>query len=423
MHLAVVLILIIALTAASSLFSGSEIAFFSLTSSRVKAYRHQLDPRKRLIARLLAEPKNLLVTIFLLNTITNVLVQNLTSDLFPLDGGWALKVGIPLALILIFGELLPKYIGLLYNEPISYQTAPIYDFLEKISKPIRYAITEFADFFSRILFCFLRAEEPLSPEELEHALVASEGRGLIHKDEVEFVKGYLSLEEKQVRDLMIPRNEVPYYDITLPLSKLIFLFSTLPEVLVLRGEEEPSAARNEQIIGIIRARDYFAHEPAIREAKDILKIISRPFFIPETSSAKMLLQLLLQQDKNAAVAVDEYGDFSGFIGRNELVEVLSKPKESPEVSDDFVKVSPNAIIAAGKMPLEDVRELFSCDLESEHHSLTIGGYITEILGHIPKSGTTLEKESLTFRIIAAEPTHILKVYIQKKGGGKKSHDK
>ena len=110
MILALQIIAIALLTLGSAYFSCSEVAFFSLPASKVRGWRGAQDPKKQQVARLLARSKSLLVTIFICNTITNVLVQNTSSDLF--TGSWLLKVGLPLLLILIAGELLPKYFGL-----------------------------------------------------------------------------------------------------------------------------------------------------------------------------------------------------------------------------------------------------------------------------------------------------------------------
>src|SRR5579872_3132611 len=98
----------------SAFCSMTEVAFFSLPQSRLKSWRITQDAKKYAIGDLLRHPKELIVSIFLLNTIVNILVQNITSDLFDrFDRGFFLKVFVPLIVILIFGELLPKYAGLL----------------------------------------------------------------------------------------------------------------------------------------------------------------------------------------------------------------------------------------------------------------------------------------------------------------------
>ena len=418
MMLAFTISLIFVLTMTSSALSLSEIAFFSLPQSKVKSFRHQLDPKKRLIARLLSNSKNLLVTIFLLNTIMNVLVQDVTSNLFGPDGSWGLKVAVPLAILLIFGELLPKYCGLLYNETVSIMAAPIFETIQKVTNPISRALTGVADFFSRILFFFMKAEQPLTQHELEHALTTSQSEGLLHSDEVNFIHGYLSLEERQVKDLMIPRNDVPIYSIASPITTLAKLLSTWGNVLVCQGIQPGSSlagsplADADRIIGIVRAKDFFTNKPKIQSAQDILSITNKPFYIPETTSTKILLQLILQHEEPCAVAVDEYGAMSGLITRKELLEAMSA-QDLQNASNEYTHVSKQAIIASGKMSLQDLRELFDVALESQHHAVTVSGYVIEQLDHIPKSGEVLEQGSLFFRVLAAEPTRIVKLYIQK----------
>lgn len=403
------IILILLLTIASAFCSLSEIALFSLSSSKIKSYRHQQDPKKRLIAKLLKQSKSLLVTIFFLNTVVNILVQNITSDLFdPISASWELKVGVPLVLVLIFGELLPKYLGLLYNEKISVFAAPFYEWFQSHTSMLRNAITSVANFFSRVLFFYLKVEKPLSQDELEHLLETSEGRGIVHKEEAKLLQGYLSLEGKCAKDLMMPRNTLPYYDIELPLSKLIFLFSEkkLSNVLICRGSID-------NFLGLLNAGEFFIKKNQIHTPEDLLKLVYRPFFVPETTSLKLLLEQFESRDAKLAIVVDEYGAISGMIPKYDLIAEIAKPVTPlHEMAPEYTRVAKDAIIASGTMPLDDLTELFGQELESVYHPVTIGGYLTEMLGCIPHSGTTYQTGTLFFRILSADNTHIRKVYIQ-----------
>lgn len=406
--------LIILLTLFSAFFSLSEIAFFSLPSSKVRAYRHQLDPRKREIARLLKNAQSLLVTIFLLNTVVNILVQNITSDLLEASAdNWLVKVGVPLAIILIFGELFPKYIGLLFNEKIARSAAPFYEWIESVTTPLRKAITHIANFFSRILFFYLKIEKPLTQDELEHLLKTSEGHGIVHKEEARLLQGYLSLEGQTVKDLMQPRATCESYDIELPLSKLIFLFSEklFTEIPVCEGSLD-------NFLGMLNVNDFFIHRNEIKTGNDLRPHLQKPFFVPETTSLKHLLDQFEERKERLALAVDEYGAITGRITKYDLIEAISKPIiTSHEVSADYTKVAFDAIIANGSMPLQDLEDLFGCALDSEYHAVTVGGFLTEKLGLIPSAGTTYTHLSLFFRILSADHTHIRKVYIQQQKKG------
>src|SRR3989304_8199879 len=101
-------ILLMILLGVSGFFSSAETVLFSLSSMKVKGFKHDQDPKKQLVAKLLASPKDLLVTIIMINVAVNILIQNVASSLFGDETKWLLNVGVPLALTLILGEFIPK---------------------------------------------------------------------------------------------------------------------------------------------------------------------------------------------------------------------------------------------------------------------------------------------------------------------------
>ena len=106
-------IALIVLTFLSAFCSSSETAFFSLPTGRVRGWRESPVPQQRMVSNLLSQSRHLLVLIFMLNTIVNILLQNVSSSLSESpSGGWLLKLGVPLVLILVFGEFFPKYLGM-----------------------------------------------------------------------------------------------------------------------------------------------------------------------------------------------------------------------------------------------------------------------------------------------------------------------
>ncbi len=94
---------LIVLTLAAGLSSASEISLFSLSTQRIKTYRTDPDPRKRLISSLVLRPRELFVTLFMVNITVNILLQNSASALFGSASGWALRVGVLLVLLYFLG--------------------------------------------------------------------------------------------------------------------------------------------------------------------------------------------------------------------------------------------------------------------------------------------------------------------------------
>ena len=125
---------------------------------KTKVFKQDSDKRKQLVAALLANPRDLLITIIIMNVVVNILVQNVVSNIFGDQSHWWLNVGVPLALTLIFGEVIPKSIGLANNAQLSYRVAPAMNTAKKILFPIRVVLGYITQWVSRVLFFFLRRE-------------------------------------------------------------------------------------------------------------------------------------------------------------------------------------------------------------------------------------------------------------------------
>ncbi|MFI5334722.1 MAG: CNNM domain-containing protein, partial [Chlamydiales bacterium] len=204
--------------------SSAETALFSLSSITVKGYLRSTDRRKNMIAQLLSNPRDLLVTIIFLNILSTLLVQNVIATLFGDFSTWFLNVGVPLALTVVVGEVIPKSLGLANNEKVALRAAPLLSLAEKVFKPFSPLLIKVTNFVSRCMFFFLKHEEEISIDELQHALRASKQFGVLNEDEAELVYGYLNLKESTVKALMRPREEVLYFDLEEPLAKLVHLF-------------------------------------------------------------------------------------------------------------------------------------------------------------------------------------------------------
>ena len=118
-------------------------------------------------------------------------------------------------------------------------------------------------------------------------------------------------------------------------------------------------------------------------------------------------------DEHTALVVDEYAAVVGLLSQKDILFLLASPLIPQEKeTSDYIVVSSAAIIANGNCPLEKINELFHTDLQSKHHSVTVGGFLIEKLGIIPQSGETAHEQDLFFRILSVDQTRIKKIYIQ-----------
>lgn len=402
------LIVFLVLLFFSAFFSSSETALFSLAQTKVKAFQTAKDPRKRLVATLLSQPRDLLVTVFMLNTLVNILIQNVSSHYFGPDAGWMLKVTVPLVIVLLVGEIIPKYVGLKENVKIAIHTARWIDWMQRMVTPIRRLIIIITGPISRILFFYLKPEQSISKEELQHTLKASEARGVLDRDEAELIAGYLNLQDSTVKELMRPREDILYYDPEEALTKLHHLFvdQEITRIPVCEGDLD-------HILGIIDARTYFLHRHQLKTAQDIFPLVKKPFFIPELTAARLLLRQFDEHQEVIALVVDEYGSITGLIAREDLVEVvIGEISDQRDQKSLFTKTGVHEIIASGRMELEELNDIFLTSLESENNMVTVAGWLTEQIGEIPKNGSKYQLGDYFFHILSADPKRINRLYIR-----------
>ena len=405
------LILLILLILGSALFSASETALFSLSQMQVQGFKKSLDHRKNLVAKLLKSPRDLLITLIMVNVVLNIFVQNVVSNIFGAFSGWGLNVGVPLALTLTFGEFIPKSIGIANNERLAPKVAP---FLSRISRfifPLRKLLIHVTSFVSRILFFYLMEEEEISTDELQHVLRTSRAKGVLAEDEAELMRGYLKLQDASAKEFLRPREEVLFLEMGEPLSKLIHLFvdQECTRIPVCEGKID-------NVIGIMTSGQFFIHAEALKETKDILPLLSKPFFVPEATSAHNLLDQMYEKRQSLAIVVDEYGAFSGIITLEDLVEaVIGEIFDRRDEKAQYTRSGDDVIIASGKLEIMDLEDLFDVSLKSENHMVTIGGWLTEQMGDIPKSGQKLQYNNLSFHILSADEKRVRRVYIRRLG--------
>ncbi len=393
----------------SGLFSGSETALFSLSSMQLRAYRRELDPKKRLIARLMARPRGLLVTILMCNVLVNILVQNIASGLFGTYSGWLLTVGVPLGLTLLFGELLPKTVALANNERIARRVAPTIALLHRVLGPVRQTITVVASYVSQVAFFCLKSRKEISREELGHALDLSEEHGVLTREEAELIRGTLAFQEAHVKELMRPRGELILYDPDEPVEKLAkaFVEQQCSRVPVCHGDLE-------KVVGIIEATDFFLKRDRIKSGEEVVAATRKPFFVPETMPARTLLQKFNEGGQAMAVVVDEYGSATGLITREDLVEVVvGEIADRRDTQTLYTRASPDVVIASGKLEVSEFREIFGVSLPNPRNLVTIGGWLCDQIGALPQAGVRHVEADFLFQILAADPNRVRRVYIRR----------
>ncbi len=354
-------------------------------------------------------PRDVLVTILMFNVVSNLLIQNTVSSIFDQFPNWMLKVGVPLVLTLVFGEVLPKSIALPNNAAIApYAARPIY-WLMNAFRPIRSRLNTFAGLLSRMIFCFLPDEKDVSADELRHVVKTSLKSGILTKHEAELIEGTLDLKEATVKELMRPREEVLFFDIHEPLSQLVSLFvdQQCTRIPVCDGQLD-------LVLGILSTRRFFLHQEQIKASEDVRAILRKPYYVPESMRGWALLQALREIGEDMAIVVDEYGSVCGLITQEDLIEtVVGEIADRRDEKSLYTRSGSDVLIASGKLEIQEFEDLFGIPLKPQGQAVTLGGWLIEQLEDIPPAGTKYVTDEFLFYVLAADPNRIRRIYVRK----------
>ena len=131
-------------------------------------------------------------------------------------------------------------------------------------------------------------------------------------------------------------------------------------------------------------------------------------------SAEILLRQMYDKEESLALVVDEYGSISGLIALEDLVEkVVGEIADARDVKSRFSRSGEDVIIASGKLELSEFDDIFGVSLPSENNQVTIGGWLTEQIGDIPKTGVKYTARGFLFHVLAADVKRVRRIYIRR----------
>ena len=401
--------LLILLTLCSGFFSSSETSLFSLSPTRVRYFRTHRERKKRLVSILTSKPHDLLVTLLMLNVFVNIMIQNISANIFQSATSWLYTIGVPLVLTLFFGEIIPKSIALKNNNLVAPTVAPFIYSVYKLLGPIRELVGKITTYVTKVLFFYLNPNAEISKKELLHVLHTSEKQGILSAAESLLIEGFLDLQDILVKEIMRPREEILYFSLEQSLSDLeeTFVKKEVSRIPVCKKDLE-------EVLGVINAYDFFMYREEITTIEELKPFIRKAFFVPESSTARSLLQQFSKKEETFSIVVDEYGTISGLCTKEDIMEVVvGDIQDQRDQHQLYTEAGSNVIIASGKMELAEFEDYFSIELPNPYMMVTIGGWITGEVGSIPLSGTKYQFHGFFFHILAADQKRIKRLYIRK----------
>ncbi len=400
------IIIVVVLLFLSAFFSASETAFSTVNKARLKNYAAKGDKKAAKALKIANAFEKALTAILIGNNIVNILSTSISTVLFTQllgPGGVGAATAVMTVLVLIFGEITPKSIAksnaeqcaLLFAGPISLIMLVlkpfvwVFQFLQKLFKP--------------------KNEQPsVTEDELKYIIDEIQEQGVLEQQESELVRSALEFDEITVDEILIPRVNVTAVERNTPFEDIKNKFLTEMYSRI------PVYEKNiDNIVGVITNKSFMR---LMDEGKqDISEIIQDIIHI---SDLKLISEALKEMQKNKmhmAVVLDQYGGTKGIVTIEDIIEELVGEiyDEDDEVIPNFVKLSDNEYDMAADLSISDMLEKFDLPeeyIESQVNS--VGGLVTELLGHIAKVGETAECGMFKMTVTSADEQKINKIHLE-----------
>ena len=400
------IVLVIGMMIFSALFSGTETAFSSVNKLRLKNYEAQGSRKAKKALKLANRFDEVLTAVLIGNNIVNIATSAGSTIVFiNIMGskGAAVSTIVVTILVLIFCEVLPKSYAKKNAEKLALAFAGPLAFLVVVFKPFVWLLNKLSSAVAK------GDEAPsVTEDELKYMIDEIEEQGVIEEQESELVKSALEFDEITVNEILIPRVKVIGVEVGATIDDIKELFSS--EMYSRLPIYEKSL---DNIIGIITNKAFF--KMLVEGGNDIKKIIQE---VPHIADTKLISEAMrdMQRSKvHLAVVIDQYGGTKGIITLEDIIEELVGEiyDEDDEIETNIVMIAPDKYEVAGDMSISDMLEKLDLDEDMITTDYTsVGGWVTDVMEHIPDAGETAESGIFRITVSAVNEQTVEKVIIE-----------
>jgi len=397
----------------SAFFSGSEIAFVTSNKLKVELDRKQGRNSAKLVAWFTDRPDYFIATMLVGNNISLVvyglqmaiILDPVISSIIPSEiGVLIVQTIVATVIILLTAEFLPKTLFRLRPNKMINSLAIFLFVFYVVLYPITWISVSLSNILLKRIFHASNDREKNSKVfgrvDLSHLVQQNMGEGGDDADmdhEMKLFQNALDFSKVRLRECMIPRTEIVSIDVNDQIDNMKQQFIETGYSRILIFEEHI-----DNIIGYAHHSDLFKHPDTIRS-------IVRPMaIVPESMPANKLLTQLLDEQKNAAIVVDEFGGTAGLVTTEDVLEEIfgEIEDEHDRVNWEEVVVKENEFLFSGRHEIDYLNEKYLLDLPVSEEYETIAGLILSHHESIPRVGDLIHIGRFEFRILKASTTRI-----------------
>ncbi|OGR32642.1 MAG: hypothetical protein A2091_04295 [Desulfuromonadales bacterium GWD2_61_12] len=264
--------------------------------------------------------------------------------------------------------------------------------------------------FEKIRHLVAGRRRALTERDLQEIIEESEEKGIINEDEGDMLHSIFEFGDTIVREIMVPRTDMVCCPADADLNELLDAIhrSGHSRIPIYEGTVD-------SVVGVVYAKDLLRYWGRSSADLAITDVMREPFFVPETKNIEELLQDFRARRVHMAIAIDEYGGTSGLITIEDLIEeIVGDIQDEYDREEEWlVEEEGGTLLVDGRLNIEELEEHFDIEIPREKFD-TVGGYLFDLLGHIPKPGETVSDNGLEMSIVESDQRRIGKVRIRRR---------
>ena len=327
--------------------------------------------------------------------------------------GFVLTVTFTTLLTLVFGELVPKTIGISRPESIAMLLAPLMQFLYYITAPFVWLLSVSTKFILRVIRFTQRDEPPVTEDELKHLIEQGRQYGVLEQQESNMMRSIFRTADRNVSSLMTHRTDVDWIDVDASEEEII---KTIRQSI---HTSFPVCNKSlDHVAGIVWTKDILLHVNT-EEKWNLRSLLRQPLFVPESMPALELLENFRSTGNHVSIVLNEYGALEGIVTLYDVVEAIFGDIPMKEQSrDEAVQRADGSWLIDGMMQMprwSDIIGLHDFSDEDIGNYNTLGGFVMHQLGKIPATGEQFQFRNYNFEVVDMDGMRVDKVLVKKAG--------
>lgn len=424
------LFIIAGLIVLNGIFAMSELAIVSARTARLRAAEAKGSRGARTAIALAADPGKFLSTVQIGITLVGIIAGAYSGAslgapvgerlaYFGLPGQYADKTGFAVVIALttyfslVIGELVPKQVALRNAVPIALLMARPMAFIARVAAPVVWLLDKSSGVLVRLLGVRQAGGGNVTAEELQMIFADATHQGVIEAEQHQILAGVVRLADRPVRELMTPRTEVDWVDVSADPAAIQLAIENSPHSLL--PVADGSA---DKIVGVVKVREVLALLVAGKPVS-LAQFMAKAAVIPDQLDALDALRALQQSEIAMAMVHDEYGHLEGIVTPSDLLTALVGQFASDQDDGDqpaMIERDDGSLLISGALSADDLADRLGLDYGENREFATAAGYVLSVLKKLPGEGESFTAQGWRFEVVDMDRRKIDKLLVRPEAG-------